>query len=317
MLSLNKIEPGECDLLIIGGGPSGLTAAIYASRYGIDIKLVTKEIGGQISLTEDIENYPGFPEGITGEELGNRMKKQAEKFGAEVGVAEIKDIEKQEDETFKAKAEFGEITAKSILLVMGSHYRHLGLPKEKELTGKGVSYCATCDGPLFKGKDVLVVGGGDTALEEAMYLDRIGVNVTLIHRREEFRAQSYIIDQFKKSGVQPKLNKVLNEIKGDERVEGAVLKDVETEELEKIDVNGIFIFIGTEPNTELVEDMEPNLLNKRGYIEVDEDYQTKIDGLFAAGDITGGFEQAIVAAAEGAEAVTSIKDYIQKLKSNS
>ena len=314
MLSLNKIEPGDCDLLIIGGGPAGLTAAIYASRYGIDVKVVTKEIGGQISLTEDIENYPGFPEGITGEELGKRMKKQAEKFGAEVGVAEIKNIKKQENNKIEATADFGKINAKAVLLVMGSHYRKLGLPKERELTGKGVSYCATCDGPLFKGKDVLVVGGGDTALEEAMYLDRIGVNTTLIHRREEYRAHDYIVNQFKESDVKPKLSRELHEIKGEKKVEGAILKNNKTEELEEIDVDGIFIFIGTEPNTELVEDLEPNILNERGYIKTDENFETEIDGLFAAGDITGGFEQAIVAASEGAEAAKSIKDYVAKFE---
>lgn len=312
MFSLDSIEPGKCDLLIIGGGPSGLTASIYASRYGIDVKLVTKDFGGQISLTDSIENYPGFPEGITGEKLGKRMKKQAKKFGAEVGVGEIKNLDKKDNGKIIAEADFGEIEAKSVLLAMGSHYRHLGLPKEEELTGKGVSYCATCDGPLFKDKEVLVVGGGDTALEEALYLDEIGVNVTLIHRRNEYRAHEYIIKQLKSSNVETKLNKELKEIKGEEKVQGAIIKDNKTEETIEMDLEGIFIFIGTEPNTKLVENLDPDITDQDGYINIDQDFHTDIEGIFAAGDITGGFEQAIVAAAEGAEAAESIKKYIRK-----
>ncbi|MBO8175433.1 MAG: thioredoxin-disulfide reductase [Thermococcus sp.] len=314
--SRGKEEKATWDVIIIGAGPAGYTAAIYAARFGLETIIISKDLGGNMALTDLIENYPGFPEGISGSELNRRMYDQVRKYNVDIVFDEVERIDKGECPYYEGKCYWLVYTkngkvykAKTIIIAVGAEPRKLNVPGEKELTGRGVSYCATCDGPLFVGKEVIVVGGGNTALQEALYLHSIGVKVTLVHRRDKFRADKILQDRFKEAGIPTILNTVVTEIKGKEKVEAVVLKNVKTGEVFEKKVDGVFIFIGYEPKTEFVKHL--GITDEWGYIPVDMHMRTKAPGIFAAGDITNVFKQIAVAVGQGAIAANSAKEFIE------
>ncbi|HIH72593.1 MAG: Thioredoxin reductase [Thermococcales archaeon 44_46] len=318
-LSQTVDETKTWDVLIIGAGPAGFTAAIYAARYGLETLIISKDIGGNVALTDLIENYPGFPDGISGAELANRMHEQVKKLGVPIIFDEVERIDPAECAYYEGPCKFhvktknGKIyKARTVIIAVGAEPRKLRVPGEDKFYGRGVSYCATCDGPLFKGKDVIVVGGGNTALQEALYLKEIGVNVTLVHRREQFRADKILQDRFKKAGIPAILNTVVVEIKGNQKVESVVLKNVKTGEVFEKKVDGVFVFIGYEPKTDFVKHL--GITDEQGYIPVDMHMRTKVKGLFAAGDITNVFKQIAVAVGQGAIAANSAKELLEEWK---
>ncbi|BAA30532.1 336aa long hypothetical thioredoxin reductase [Pyrococcus horikoshii OT3] len=316
-LGRSKVDESKVwDVIIIGAGPAGYTAAIYAARFGLDTIIITKDLGGNMAITDLIENYPGFPEGISGSELSKKMYDQVKKYGVEVIIDEVIRIDPAECAYYEGPCNFvvktangKEYKAKTIIIAVGAEPRKLNVPGEKEFTGRGVSYCATCDGPLFVGKEVIVVGGGNTALQEALYLHSIGVKVTLVHRRDKFRADKILQDRFKQAGIPAILNTVVTEIKGTNKVESVVLKNVKTGETVEKKVDGVFIFIGYEPKTDFVKHL--GITDEYGYIPVDMYMRTKVPGIFAAGDITNVFKQIAVAVGQGAIAANSAKEFIE------
>ena len=272
----------EYDIIIIGAGPGGLTAGIYAGRQGTRNLIIDRDLAGGIGReVPEMENYPGF-DNISGLELIEKMKSQAT----------------------KVKTNKSEYASKSIILATGSSHRHLDVNGEEEFKGKGVSYCATCDGFFFAGRDIIMVGGGNSALQEAIYLKNLGANVTLVHRRDEFRAQKHLQDMIKKEGIPTILNATVEEIKGNMLVESVILKDTKTGELQELPVNGIFISVGYIPHTELAEQLNVDL-DESGHIIIDKEQKTNIDYVYAIGDVCVGLKQWVVACGEGAVAATS------------
>ncbi|AEH24776.1 thioredoxin-disulfide reductase [Pyrococcus yayanosii] len=322
MFSLGALSKGATDeskvwdVIIIGAGPAGYTAAIYAARFGLDTAIISKDLGGNMALTDLVENYPGFPDGISGAELSKRMYEHVRKYGVGVIFDEVVRIDQTECAYYEGPCQFIVKTkndksyrAKAVIIAVGAEPRKLNVPGEREFTGRGVSYCATCDGPLFVGKEVIVVGGGNTALQEALYLHSIGVKVTLVHRREEFRADKILQDRFREAKIPMILNTVVTEIKGKDKVEAVVLKNVKTGETFEKKVNGVFIFIGYEPKTDFVKHL--GITDEYGYIKVDMHMRTKVPGIFAAGDVTNVFKQIVVAVGQGAIAANSAKEFLE------
>ncbi len=305
----------EKDVVIIGGGPAGLTSALYTSRGLLDTLLIEKAIiGGQIALSEWIENYPGFPKGVSTAELAENMKKQVEGFNTQIMMDEVTDME-QKDKKFLVKTWGEEIKTKGIIFATGASPRKLGIPGEQKFTGRGISYCATCDGPFFKDMPVLVVGGGDTAIEEAIYLTKHASKVYVMHRRDKLRANKTIQERARK---QEKIEFIYNglpqEIVGDQKVSKMIYKDKITEEIRELEVNGIFIFVGTTPNTEFIKNSKLDIaLDSRGYIEVDKNLKTNIDSVYAAGDvIRKSLYQVSTAVGDGASAAFNLQKYIEE-----
>ncbi|MDI9624719.1 MAG: thioredoxin-disulfide reductase [Methanothermobacter sp.] len=291
------------DIIIIGAGPAGLTAAIYAGRQGSKTLILEKGIAGGKGLEVPLmENYPGY-EKIQGQKLIQKMKKQATQLVPLKELEEVTKIKKHK-EGFTVKTKKDTYQTRTIILATGTKHRRLKIPGEKEFLGRGVSYCATCDGPLYKNKKVLVIGGGNSAVQEAIFLHKIGCQPTIIHRRDQLRAQKYLQDQIKKLKIPIKWNTTLKEIKGNKKVQKAILEDRKTGQTQKIKTDGIFIAIGEEPTNQLAQDLGIKL-DKAGYIITDKQQRTNIEGVYAAGDITGGLNQWITACAEGAIAATS------------
>jgi len=306
------------DIIIIGGGPAGLTAGLYASRARMRTLLIEKlTMGGQAIITDVIENYPGFPDGISGAELAEQIKKQAEKFGLEFVYGEVNQIRQQKIQglpVFELVVEGKIYQTLSIILAVGAAARKLGVPGEAEFTGRGVSYCATCDGAFFKDKNIVVVGGGDTAVEEALFLTRFGRKVTLIHRRDRLRATKILQERIL---ANPKVNFLwesqVTEIFGDKIVEGVKVKNVKTQEVKKVETDGVFIFAGLIPNTEFVHGLVK--LDEKGYIITDDEMQTSQKGIFAAGDCRRKLlRQVVTACGDGATAAFSAQQYVERLK---
>lgn len=302
------------DIIIIGGGPAGLTAALYAGRSMLKTLVIEKEIaGGQISGTAYVENYPGSIENPTGMALSERMEEQAKEY-AEIVYENVVDV-CLEGDIKKVKTDENEYEAKSIIISTGSKHRHLGVTGEEEFANMGVSYCATCDGPFYKDLDIFVVGGGDSALEEANFLTRYGKSVTIIHRRDEFRASGVVVEEAKKNPkIKFEFDSVVKEIRGSNEVEELVIENVKTKEekILKSDDNspiGVFIFVGNIAQTEMFEgkvDME------NGYIITDEDMKTTIPGVFAVGDTRKkSVRQAVTAASDGCIAAVKAYKYLQ------
>jgi thioredoxin reductase (NADPH) len=297
------------DVIIIGGGPAGLTAGIYIKRAKLNALLIEKTVvGGQMLLADVIENYPGFLE-IKGFELAQKMEDQAKKFGLEIKFSEVKQVKSKEKKVF---CEEESLTAKALIIASGAEPNKLNVKGEAELIGKGVSYCATCDGAFFSGKEVAVVGGGDTALVEALYLSKIAERVYIIHRRDKFRGEK--INQ-EKVLSNPKItiiwNTIIQEIIGKDKVEALLIKNVKTGKEEIKPINGVFIAIGRKPNTEFITDVEKDAL---GYIKVNDEMETSVEGVFAAGDCTSKkWRQITTAVGEGAKAAISAEKYIEKL----
>ena len=305
------------DVAIIGSGPAGLTAGIYAGRARLKTLIIEKQqAGGQIVQTEEVENYPGSVEGDTGPEIVKRMVEQTKKFGVEKVSDEITEVQLV-GKTKVLKAKNAEYKAKSVIIATGAEPRFLGCPGEKEFIGKGVSYCATCDGAFFEGLDIFVIGGGDTAVEEAMFLTKFGRKVYLVHRRDELRAAKSIQEKaFKNDKIEFIWNSVVEEIKGNGLVNEIILKNKETGEVTNHKAEdgmlGVFIFVGYTPITKLFVD---KLELDRGYIETDENMKTKIPGVFAAGDVrVKDLRQVVTATADGAIAAVQAEKYIESLE---
>jgi len=302
----------EIDIAIIGGGPAGLSAGLYGARAMLKTVVLEKQSpGGQILLTDIIENYPGFPRGINPEELTKRMKQQVEEFGGEIILDDIDGLEKQGN-LWKVNGWENEYLAKAVIIATGSEPRKLGVPGEKEFTGRGVSYCATCDAPFFKDQPVAVVGGGDSAVSEAIYITKYASKVYLIHRRDKLRAE--MIWQ-KRAFENPKIeaiwDTVVTEIKGENKVKELYLKNVKTGEESKLPVEAIFIFVGMNPNVDLVKDIVK--LTPSGKIKVNLRMETSVPGIFAAGDVTEvPYEQVSIAVGTGAIAAMTAVEYINK-----
>lgn len=290
------------DILMIGGGPAGLTAAIYGARAGLSVAVVEKATpGGQITSTHQLENYPGFIQGISGGEFSQDLLEQARRFGAQVFADEIVSLQ-LEGKIKTAEGKNGKYQSKTVILALGAAPRKLGIPGEAQYVGMGVSYCATCDGAFFKGLRVAVVGGGDTAFEDALYLADLAAEVYLIHRRETFRAQRYLIEKAeKKKNIHFIRQAVPLEIGGGMDLEYIILQNVQTGERQKLAVEGVFVAVGQQPDTALVQGKVD--LDAAGYIEADENTGTNIPGVFAAGDVRKkALRQVVTAAADGAVA---------------
>jgi len=301
------------ELVIIGGGPAGLAAGIYGGRAALNPLILERGVpGGQAATTEWIENYPGIEDGIGGFELMVHMHRQAEKFGAEFKNADVLSI-KKENGVFNLNTTTGEILAKTVIVATGAEPKELNVPGEREFRGRGVSYCATCDGNFFRGKTVAVVGGGDSALEEAIYLTKLVEKVYLIHRREGFRAAKVVQQRAKANPkIEFVLNAVVEEIVGERKVEKVVVKNVQTGEKSEIPVAGVFIYVGLKPNTAFLEGF---LTLENGYIKTDDKMATEIPGLFAAGDVRlKDLRQVVTAVADGAQAAVSAEKYLEENK---
>ncbi len=301
------------DVIIIGGGPAGLAAGLYAARGGLKTLICEEKVfGGQILMSYEVDNYPGFPKGISGMDLMDNFMKQAEKFGVETNYEGIKGIEDQGKTKYVILSNGTKLSTKTIIIAAGASANKLNCPGEKKFTGKGVSYCATCDGAFFRGKPVAVVGGGDSALEEALYLANLASKVYVIHRREQLRAVKVLQDRaFSNKKLEFIFNHVVKEIQGDKFVNGVLIENVKTGELSRLDVDGIFIYVGITPNTKFLEDIIE--LNEDGYIIVNENMETNIPGIFAAGDIrVTPLRQVLTAAADGAIAASCAQKYIER-----
>ena len=303
----------QYDIIIIGAGPGGLTAGIYAGRQGTKNLIIDRDLAGGIGReVPEMENYPGF-ESISGLELIEKMKGQAIKNCDLHEMEEVVEIvQNDEDYRFTVTTNKDQYQSKTIILATGSSHRQLGAKGEEEFKGKGVSYCATCDGFFFAGRDIIMVGGGNSALQEALYLKNLGANVTLVHRRDEFRAQKHLQNLIKEAGINTILNASVEEIKGEMLVESVILKDTKTGELNEVPTNGVFISVGYIPHTELAIKLGVNL-DESGHIIIDKDQKTNIDYVYAIGDVCVGLKQWVVACGEGAVAATSA---FQDLKEN-
>ncbi len=299
------------DVIILGAGPAGLSAGIYATRRNLKTLIISKDIGGQINLATDIENYPGV-EKISGIELSDVMKKQCDKFGAEFITDNFVKLELEGDVKKISTEHKGVFEAASVIIATGASHRTLGVKGEKELTGRGISYCATCDGPMFKGKKVAVVGGGDSALTSAVYLADLAEKVYVIHRRDSFRAEEANVKQAEeKPNIEFVFDSVLEEFIGSPMLQKIVIKNKKTGETKELEVEGCFVEIGSVPSTALAQAAGVKLDDK-GYIVVNEEMETNLPGVFAAGDVTGRLAQVAVAVGQGAIAGTNAYYYVKK-----
>lgn len=301
------------DLMIIGGGPAGLTAALYGARGGLDtIVLEPGAPGGQAGKTDRIENYPGFPEGINGFDLAMKFSEQAQRFGARIEMAAVEGVELN-SEIKKARSSNGQFAARAVIIATGARPRPLGVPGEKEFLGRGVSYCATCDGAFFRDKKVAVIGGGDSAVEEALFLTRFARQVTIIHRRDALRATRVLQDRARDNAkISFHWNTVVEAIKGTGRVQSLHLRDVKSNATREEAFDGVFIFIGLEPNTGFLG--EALTLDAGGYIVTREDLATSVPGVFAAGDVRSKeYRQVSTAVGDGAVAAMAVERYLANL----
>ena len=298
------------DTIIIGGGPAGYTAALYAARAGLDCLLLEKmSAGGQMALTGDIDNYPGFDEGIDGFTLGMKMQKGAERFGAKTEYVEILSVDFT-DKIKKLITTNGDFYSKTVIIASGANPKELGIPKERELIGKGIHYCAHCDGRFYKDKTVAVIGGGNSAVSDALYLSRLAKKVYLIHRRDKLRAEKiYEIPLLEAENVEFIWNSVVKDFIADSRITGLNIENTKTNKKSDIQCDGVFISIGRKPATDFLGDSVA--LDENGYIIADETTRTSVGGVFAAGDIrTKALRQIITAASDGAVAVHFAEEYL-------
>ncbi len=302
------------DMIIIGGGPAGYTAALYAVRAGLKALVIERmSAGGQMALTGEIDNYPGFEEGIDGFALGMKMQKGAERFGAKTEYAEVTSVGFSE-QVKVLETTNGTFYAKTVVIAAGATPRRLGIPMEQELTGKGVHYCAHCDGRFYKDKIVVVVGGGNSAAADALYLSRLAKKVYVVHRRGSLRAEKiYHQPLTEAKNVEFLWNRTVSELIAGERLTGVKVRDVNTQAVTDIVCEGVFVSIGRQPATEFLGNSVA--LDSSGYIIADESTQTNIKGVFAAGDIrTKALRQIVTAAADGAAAVHYAEEYLAKMK---
>ena len=302
------------DLIIVGAGPAGMTTAIYSSREGIETLMIERSMaGGQAGLTEHIDHYPGFPQGVSGAELVNGMKMQCDRFEAEKLMAQtITSIKADGDYRIVTTETGDEYAARAVLLSPGTKYRQLNVPGEEDFIGAGVHFCATCDGPFYKGKNMLVIGGGNSAVEEGLFLTKFANSVTVLARQDRLTASSVLRE---KAANHPKLNvrtnTVVEEFKGNSKLNSVVVKDVTNGKTEELDIEAVFVFIGLDPNTEFVRDVIK--LDQWGFIKTSETLETSMKGVFAAGDArAGSTKQVASAVGEGATAALMIRQYLEK-----
>ncbi|MEH7125021.1 MULTISPECIES: thioredoxin-disulfide reductase [unclassified Bacillus (in: firmicutes)] len=302
------------DVIIIGAGPAGMTAAVYTSRGSLSTLMIERGIpGGQMANTEEVENYPGFDH-ILGPDLSTKMFEHAKKFGAEYAYGDIKEIiDGEEYKTVVAGSK--QYKARAVIITTGAEYKKLGAPGEKELGGRGVSYCAVCDGAFFKGKELVVIGGGDSAVEEGVYLTRFATKVTIIHRRDELRAQAILqkraFDNDKIEFIWSHTVKEINEKDG--KVGSLTLVSTKTGEEQEYKADGVFVYVGMLPLSKPFENL--GITNENGYIETNENMETKVPGIFAAGDIREKqLRQIVTATGDGSIAAQSVQHYVEELK---
>jgi len=302
----------EYDIIVVGSGLAGLTAGLFSARHGLSTLVMESNIpGGHLISIEKIEDFPGFPDGIAGYDLCPNLQRQAADYGAEFQRAEVLRLEAQEN-FWSVVTEEETHRAKAVIVATGSTLKHLGVPGEEKLMGRGVSHCASCDGPLYNGQTVGVVGGGDSALQEALTLTNYAERVLLFHQGENFSAQqTYLQRALGNSKITPRCQTVLEEVLGDEVVTGVHLRDLETNESSQVSLSGLFIYIGMKPNTELLKNVLP--LSDTGHVPTDVWMQTELPGLYAVGDIRqDSARQAITSAADGATAAIAAYRYIKK-----
>lgn len=302
------------NVIIIGSGPAGLTAALYTARANLEPLVFTgNEIGGQVSITNEVENYPGFPEGLTGPELVEKFQKQAERFGARVEYAEVTEVD-LDVQPFRVRSYDSEHEAKAIIVATGASARKLGVPGEVDFTGRGVSYCATCDGFFFRNKDVVVVGGGDSALEEGVFLTKFASRVRIIHRRDQLRAGFALQERAKRNEkIEFVWDTIVTEINGNGEVESVQVENVKTGEISTLNTEGVFVYIGHYPNSQLFERVLD--MDEHGYLTTDRLTRTSLPGVFAAGEITDSvFRQVVTSAGEGCKAAIQVERYLAELE---
>lgn len=300
------------DVIIAGAGPAGMSAAVYASRANLSTLMLERGVpGGQMMNTEEIENYPGYDH-ILGPDLSTKMFEHAQKFGAEYKFGEITDVEDYGDYKL-IKTSNGEYKGKAFIIATGSSPRKLGVPGEDQFTGRGVSWCAVCDGAFFRNKEVVVVGGGDSAVEEAQFLTRFATKVTVIHRRDQFRAQKIIQDRlFANPKISVIWDSVVKEIRGENKVTGVVIENLKTNEVSELAAEGVFIYVGADPLSMPFSKL--GITNESGYIPTDELMRTKVEGVYAAGDIREKtLRQIITAANDGSQAAITAQHFIENL----
>ena len=298
------------DMIIIGGGPGGYTAALYAARAGLDAVVLEKlSAGGQMAQTHQIDNYPGFPEGIDGFQLAEQMQQQAERFGAKTEYAEVYAVDLSSDPK-KVETSEGDFYGKTVVIATGAGPRELGLPGEKALTGRGVAYCAACDGMFYRGKTVVVVGGGNSAAADALLLSRVAKKVILVHRRDSLRATKiYHAPLMQAENVEMRWNSVVTELLHQEKVTGVRLKNILSGEETELSCDGVFVSVGRKPATELVDGQLE--LDSGGYIKAGEDTRTSLPGVYAVGDVrTKLLRQVVTAVADGAMAVHMAEEFL-------
>ena len=298
------------DVVIIGAGPAGLAAAVYTGRSRLNTFVLEKGMpGGQILMTDFVENYPGFPEGVVPFELMEKFRKQAEKFGAKIETDEGKEI-KKEGNLWHVVGARGEYPARAVIIATGSNYRRLGLPSEAKLIGRGVSYCAICDGAFFKDKDIAVVGGGDNALTEALFLTKFCRSLKLIHRRDQFRGVKILQERiFANEKIEVLWDSVVEEVTGEERIESITVKNVKDNSTSTVKIDGLFVSIGMDPNTGFVKDLLD--LNEWGEVKVKKNMETSQPGIFAAGDATDACpEQMATAVGTAVSAALAVDEFL-------
>jgi thioredoxin reductase (NADPH) len=306
---------GFYDLIIIGSGPAGMTAALYAAREGIDTLVIERGgVGGQAGITERLDNFPGFPEGVSGAEFADRLNQQAKRFGVEILAAtEVTGIERDDSYRVVRTADGASYRAFAVLLSLGSTYRRLGIPGEEDFIGAGVHFCATCDGPFYRDQHVMVIGGGNSAGEESLFLTKFAGQVTVVTRDAKLSASKVVAEKVaEKATIEVVTGATPVEFHGDRRLDHVVLKDLATGDTREVDVDGVFVFIGLTPNTDLVRDLVD--LDGQGFITTDAALSTSIPGIFAAGDCrAGSTKQAASAAGEGAAVALAIRRYLEPL----
>lgn len=301
------------DVVIIGGGPGGYTAALYSARSGYSVLVLEKlSPGGQMATTGQVDNYPGFEEGVDGFELSEKMKRGADRFGVETAFAEVTEVDLTAQPKKLTTTE-GIVEAKTVVLATGASPREMGLPEERSLRGRGVSYCATCDGMMYRNKTVVVVGGGNSAVADALYLAKICKKVYLVHRRDELRASKIYMDALVDSGIEFLWNSRAVEILHEKRVTGAMIENVKTGEKKEVACDGVFVAIGRVPDTELFKGVID--MDETGYLKADETTKTNIPGVFAVGDLrTKPLRQIVTAASDGATASHFIEEFLMNQK---
>jgi thioredoxin reductase (NADPH) len=301
-------------LIVIGSGPAGLTAAIYAARATLNpLVIVGNQLGGQISITAEVENYPGFPDpDMTGPDLVDRMFKQAERFGSRFEYDEVIDVDFSGGSPFYVKTNGKEFEAEAVIVTAGASPRRLGVPGEEEFIGRGVSFCATCDGFFFRGKDVVVIGGGDSALEEGLFLTKFASKVRIVHRRDELRAGPTLQKRaFSNEKIEFVWDTVLDEIVGNGMVSAVNMRNVKTSETDQMDTDGVFIYVGHYPNSKFLESQLA--MDEQGYVIADEKMRTSIPGVFAAGEIQDSyFRQIATSVGQGCAAAMQCEKWLSE-----